>query len=263
MVKGEMRLSSRRNRCAGLEAPLTKPITATTRGGVTRAVNEDERPMNFADARKWMVDGQVRPNKVTDLRIIEAMLDLPRHLFVPQNCVARAHADEDVPLGRGRVLMQPMMIARLAQLAEVREGENALVLGAGTGYGAALLARLGARVTAVEDDAALLQVARAALKNSGMLTPGSVHLLEAPPATGAPAGPFDLIMLEGEVPAIPAAISDRLAEGGRLVGVYRRPGRSGAAVLGRRIGGAFSVSDAFDCTTAALPGFAPEPGFVF
>ncbi|MFC7551940.1 hypothetical protein ACFQU7_06080 [Pseudoroseomonas wenyumeiae] len=65
--------------------------------GVIRAKDEDERPMNFADARKWMVDGQVRPNKVTDTRIIEAMLELPRHLFVPQHCIARAHADEDVP----------------------------------------------------------------------------------------------------------------------------------------------------------------------
>jgi protein-L-isoaspartate(D-aspartate) O-methyltransferase len=230
---------------------------------VIRVMDEDERPMNFADARKWMVDGQVRPNKVTDTRIIEAMLELPRHLFVPQHCVARAHADGDVPLGRGRVLMQPMMMARLVQLAEVREGETALVLGAGAGYGAALLARLGARVTAVEDDAALLALARTALADGAMLAPGSVQLVEAAPATGAPAGPFDIIMLEGEVPAIPAAISDRLAEGGRLVGVCHTPGRSGAAVLGRRAGGAFSVNEVFDCTTAPLPGFAPEPGFVF
>jgi protein-L-isoaspartate(D-aspartate) O-methyltransferase len=230
---------------------------------VIRAMNEDERPMNFADVRKWMVDGQVRPNKVTDIRIIEAMLDLPRHLFVPQNCAARAHADEDVPLGHGRVLMQPMMIARLVQLAEVREGDTALVLGSGTGYGAALLARLGARVTAVEDDAALLSLARASLADRGMLAPGSVQLVEAAPATGAPAGPFDVILLEGGVPSVPAAVSDRLAEGGRLVGVFQAPDRSGAAFLGRRAGGAFSTGEAFDCSTAPLPGFAPEPGFVF
>jgi protein-L-isoaspartate(D-aspartate) O-methyltransferase len=225
--------------------------------------DEEERPMDFADARKWMVDGQVRPNRVTDIRIIEAMLDLPRHLFVPQNCVARAHADEDVPLGNGRALMQPMMIARLVQLAQVRAGDTAMVLGSGSGYSAALLARLGARVTAVEDDGALLSLARSALADNAMLAPGSVQLVEAAPATGAPAGPFDVILLDGEVPAVPANVSDRLAEGGRLVGVLHTPGRSGAAILGRRIGGTFSVTEAFDCTTAPLPGFAPEPGFVF
>jgi protein-L-isoaspartate(D-aspartate) O-methyltransferase len=226
-------------------------------------MDEDERPMNFADARKWMVDGQVRPNKVSDIRIIEAMLELPRHLFVPQHAIPRAHADEDVPLGGGRALMQPMMMARLAQLAQVREGESALVLGAGSGYGAALLARLGARVTAVEDDPTLLSLARSALADSALLAPGSVQLVEAPPATGAPAGPFDIILLEGEVPAVPAAISDRLAEGGRLVGVRHAPGQTGAAIMGRRAGGAFSITEAFDCSTAPLPGFTPEPGFVF
>ncbi|MBO1074511.1 protein-L-isoaspartate O-methyltransferase family protein [Roseomonas marmotae] len=219
--------------------------------------------MNFADARKWMVDGQVRPNKVTDPRIIEAMLELPRHLFVPQSCVARAHADEDVPLGNGRVLMQPMMLARLVQLADVRAGETALVLGAGTGYGAALLARLGARVTAVEDDADLLKIGRHALAEAGVVAPGSLQLVEAAPASGGPAGPFDVVLLEGEVSVIPTSISDRLAEGGRLVTVYRHPGRAGAAVIGRRIGGAFSVTEAFDCTTAPLPGFSQEPSFVF
>ncbi|MDB5370293.1 MAG: protein-L-isoaspartate(D-aspartate) O-methyltransferase [Roseomonas sp.] len=232
--------------------------------GMVRAVNEDERPMNFADARKWMVDGQIRPNKVTDFRIIDAMLDLPRHLFVPADRMARAHADEDVPLGHGRVLMQPMMLARLVQIAEVQPGEAVLVLGSGSGYGAALLARLGGRVTAVEDNASLLAIARTALADTAALAPGSVQLVEAPPATGAPAGKsYDAVLIEGEVTEIPPAVSGLLAEGGRLVTVCRRPGRSGAAVLGRRVGGAFSMTEVFDCSTAPLPGFAPEPGFVF
>jgi len=219
--------------------------------------------MNFADARKWMVDGQVLPNKVTDPRIIQAMLELPRHLFVPPASTARAHADEDVPLGHGRVLLQPMMMARLAQLAQLRMGETALVLGAGSGYGAALFARMGAIVTAVEQDPALVAIARGALAQAGVVAPGSVQFLEATPVGGAPTGPFDVIVIEGEVPVIPEAVSDRLAEGGRLVAVRRRPGRSGAAVIGRRTGGSFSVTEAFDCTTAALPGFSAEPSFVF
>jgi protein-L-isoaspartate(D-aspartate) O-methyltransferase len=227
-----------------------------------RAVHEDERPMNFADARKWMVDGQVRPNKVTDPRIIEAMLELPRQLFVPADRMARAHADEDVPLGHGRVLMQPMMLSRLLQVAQVRAGESVLVLGSGSGYGAAVLARLGGIVTAVEDDTALLAIARVALADTSMFAPGSVQLVQAAPATGAPSGPYDVIVIEGEVPAIPTAISNLLAEGGRLVTVYRKPGRSGAAILGRRAGGTFSVTEAFDCSTAPLPGFMAEPSFV-
>lgn len=219
--------------------------------------------MNFADARKWMVDGQVLPNKVTDPRVINAMLDLPRHLFVPAASVARAHADEDVPLGQGRVLLQPMMIARLVQMTQLRMGETALVLGAGSGYGAALLARMGAIVTAVEQDPALASLARGALASAGVVSPGSVQFIEATPVGGAPAGPFDVVLIEGQVPAIPDAVVDRLAEGGRLVAVRRRPGRSGAAVLGTRTAGNFSVTEMFDCGTAPLPGFSAEPGFVF
>lgn len=217
--------------------------------------------MNFADARKWMVDGQIRPNKVTDLRISNAMLELPRHLFVPSAQAPRAHADEDVPLGNGRVLMQPMMQARLVQLAEVREGESVLVLGAGTGYLAALIARLGARVTAVENNASLIALGRKALAETSV-APGTLQLVEGVLAEGGPAGTtYDVIVIEGEVQFIPTAVSDRLAEGGRLVAVCRKPGRAGAAVLGRRAGGTFSVTEVFDCTTAPLPGFTPEPSF--
>lgn len=219
--------------------------------------------MNFADARKWMVDGQVLPNKVTDPRVIQAMLDLPRHLFVPAASVARAHADEDVPLGHGRVLLQPMMIARLVQLLQLRMGETALVLGAGSGYGAALLSRMGAIVTAVEQDPALVSLGRDALATAGVVSPGSIQFIEASPVGGAPTGPFDVILIDGQVPLIPDAVSDRLAEGGRLVAVRRRPGRSGAAVLGRRNGSSFSVTEAFDCTTAPLPDFSAAPSFVF
>ncbi len=219
--------------------------------------------MNFADARKWMVDGQVLPNKVTDPRVINAMLDLPRHLFVPPASTARAHADEDVPLGHGRVLLQPMMIARLMQMTQLRMGETALVLGAGSGYGAALLARMGAIVTAVEQDPALAALARGALASAGVVSPGSVQFIEATLVGGAPSGPFDVVVIEGQVPSIPEAVSDRLAEGGRLVAVRRRPGRSGAAVLGTRAGGSFSVTEMFDCSTAPLPGFSAEPSFVF
>ena len=111
----------------------------------------DHAAQAFAEARNRMVDSQVRPNKVTDPRIIAAMRRLPRERFLPPHLAALAYADEDVPLGEGRVLIEPTVIARLVQLTAVAAGERALVVAAGTGYGAALLAACGARVTALED----------------------------------------------------------------------------------------------------------------
>lgn len=223
-----------------------------------------EAAQDTSAARRHMVDGQLRPNKVTDPRLIAAMLDLPRERFLPAGLATRAYADEDVRLPGGRVMAEPMLIARLLQLLGLRDGDRLLVIGAGTGYGAAVAAQCGARVTALEEDAALLAIARRAL--AGLLPVGAVTLVEAGLAAGhAGGGPYDAILIEGEVPAIPAALSDQLAEGGRLVAVQAAQGRGTAsrAVLGRRAGGSFSVTDAFDCATLPLPAFQPVPGFVF
>ncbi|RAI60288.1 protein-L-isoaspartate O-methyltransferase family protein [Roseicella frigidaeris] len=218
--------------------------------------------MDFADARKRMVDGQLRPNKVTDPRVLDAMRELPRESFVPASLRMRAYADEDVPLPGGRALIEPMVIARLAQLAAVRPGDRALVLCAGSGYGAAVLARCGAQVTAVESDAALAGLAASAL--AACLPAGAVRLETGSPAEGHPGGaPYDAILIEGEVPEVPPAIAAQLAEGGRLVTVLGGGRRTGVAVLARKLGGAVSVTPAFDCATIALPDFAPAPGFVF
>ena len=123
----------------------------------------DHAAQAFAETRNRMVDSQVRPNKVTDPRIIAAMRQLPRERFLPPRLAPLAYADEDVPLGEGRVLIEPTVIARLVQLTAIAAGERALVVAAGTGYGAALLAACGARVTALEEAAPLQAVARAVL----------------------------------------------------------------------------------------------------
>ena len=107
-----------------------------------------------------MVDSQIRPNKVVDPRILRAMRELPRERFVPTALRSLAYADEDVPLGNGRALMEPMVLARLVQIAAPVAGERVLVVGAGGGYGAAVLAACGANVTALEEDEALLGLAR-------------------------------------------------------------------------------------------------------
>ncbi len=217
--------------------------------------------MDYAAARRWMVDGQIRPNKVTEPKLLDAFRALPRELFVPANKASLAYADDEVPLPGGRALMRPMVLARLLQLAEPKAGEQALVVCSGTGFGAALLARLGLRVVALEADAALRAVASQAL---AVVAPGSLRLEAGDPRQGFAAGaPYDLILIEGELTEVPAALSGQLAEGGRLVTVLGEGRGTGRAALGRNAGGRFSLSRGFDATVSPLPMFQPETGFAF
>jgi protein-L-isoaspartate(D-aspartate) O-methyltransferase len=211
--------------------------------------------IDFAAARGHMVDSQIRPNRVTHARLIAAMRSVPREAFLPAALAASAYADGDVKLGGGRVLMEPRVLARLLQAAEPRPGERALVVAAGAGYGAALLAACGVAVTALEDDAALRAMAPA--------TPG-VSFVNGAPAAGWPSGaPYDIILIEGAVAEVPEALGAQLAEGtGRLVAV-RRGGAVSQAVLGEVFGGVLSLAILFDCATPLLPAFRRAPGFVF
>ncbi len=216
-----------------------------------------------ATARNFMVDSQVRPNKVYDPRLLAAMRSLPREKFLPPDLAARAYADEDVALGAGRCLIEPMVIARMVEAAAIRAGQRVLVVAAGPGYGAALLAACGAQVTAVEDDPALLALARAALPE---FAPGVV-LVESPPAQGHPAGaPYDLIFIEGAVEVIPPALIGQLAPMGRLIairGSAAGASRGGQAVMGEPVAGHWSLQPLFDCAVPLLPGLRAAAGFVF
>lgn len=216
---------------------------------------------DFAQARDNMVDGQVRPNKVIDPRVIRAMRTLPRELFVPPHMLHLAYVDEDVALGGGRVLVEPMVIARLVQLARVRDGERVLVVGAGPGYGAALMAACGGVVTALEEDEALLAVARRVLPQ---LAPG-VSVVAGPLAAGLAAGaPWDAIMIEGAVTAIPPVLAQQLRpDGGRLVTVVH-DGSVGHGVLAEPSGGGRLRAQAeFDCATPLLRPLSSAPAFRF
>lgn len=218
--------------------------------------------MDFAEARRHMVDGQLRPNRVEDPRIVAALRDLPRERFAPPALAVRAYADADLPLPGGRAMLKPLVLARLVQLAALKRGERVLVLGAGTGFGAALMAAIGGVVTAVESDPGLLAIARGAL---AACTPAdSVTLVEADPTGGHAAGaPYDVIMIEGGVAEVPRAIEEQLAEGGRLVTIGLAGGPPGRALLVRRAGGAFSATQEFDAHAPALPGFVAAPAFAF
>jgi len=220
--------------------------------------------LDYAAARDHMVDGQIRPNKVVDPRIIRAMRTLPRELFVPAHLASLAYIDEDLPLPGGRCFIEPVVLARLIQLARVRDGERALVVGAGAGYGAAVLDACGAEVTALEEDEALLALARQALLS---VAPG-VTLQAGPVRDGVP-GPWDVILIEGAVPEIPAAIAAQLSpQHGRLVTVIAESPGLGQGVLAEPInpGAPNPVVRAqahFDCATPLLPMFQRRAGFQF
>ena len=217
---------------------------------------------DFALARRNMVDGQLRPNRVTNASLLSAVSDLPRERFLPEALHSIAYADDDVPLGNGRFLMEPMVLARLIQALQPQPGDKALVVASGRGYGAALLSRLVKSVVAVESDAALAGSAQQTINDLGI---ANVRQTVAKSEIGAAAdAPFDAILIEGAVHEIPRAILDQLAEGGRLTTVRAAPaGVLGVAELVVKEGGVTSGRPLFDAGTPALPGFTPAPRFTF
>jgi len=208
-----------------------------------------------------MVDCQLRPNTVTDERVTAAFRALRRELFVPEGLRATAYADRDLPLGKGRYLMAPMVAARLIQALAIARGDAALVVGAGVGYEAAAIARLGRSVIAVEEDPELARLGRAALVDHGI---AAVKYVEEPAVQGGRVRPaYDAILIAGAVTEIPAKIEAQLAEGGRLAAVVRTPGNVGRATLVTRTGGILAHRVIFDAATPLLPEFAGKPAFVF
>jgi protein-L-isoaspartate(D-aspartate) O-methyltransferase len=212
-------------------------------------------------ARLNMVESQLRTNKVTDEAVLAAFLSVPRERFVPPALSGIAYIDEALPLGDGRVLPPPLVLARLLQLAAIRAEDKVLEIGAATGYAAAVLARLAERVTALESDARLAATARARLAELGA---ANVTVVEGPLDRGYPSGaPFDVIVVDGAVAAIPEVVARQLAEGGRLVTVVKPDHAVGCGVLMTRVDGRLSQRPAFDAATPLLPGFQPAPAFVF
>jgi protein-L-isoaspartate(D-aspartate) O-methyltransferase len=216
---------------------------------------------DFARARLNMVESQVRPNGVTDSRILNAMATLPREAFVPEAQRPLAYMDEDVAVAPSRFLMEPMAQARLIQLAEIGPEDRVLQVGCATGYGTAIIASLARSVEAIDEDAALVVSAQAALRD---LAIANASVTTAPLAEGKSSGaPYDVIVVEGRVPSVPDQLLRQLGDGGRLVAVIGdRP--VATATLIKRHGAATSVLAAFEASVAALPGFTIErPAFVF
>jgi protein-L-isoaspartate(D-aspartate) O-methyltransferase len=219
--------------------------------------------MTFAAARQNMVDSQVRPNGITDLRLIAAMGQVPRENFVPAERRAFAYADEDVALCREgattRFLTEPMTTARQLQVAAIAETDKVLIVGSATGYSCAVVALLAAQVVGLESNADLQAMAKAALAGCSNVTLVSGDLTKGHGA----AAPYNLILIDGQVQQVPPAIMAQLAVGGRLVTVMGT-GENGRIVEYTNQDNHVSPRSRFDATTAQLPGFAiPAPVFVF
>ena len=217
---------------------------------------------DFALARRNMIDGQLRPNRVTNAQLLAAIGELPRERFLPEATRSVAYADDDVPLGNGRYLMEPMVLARLIQTLQSRPEDRAMVVASGTGYGAALLARLVRSIVAVESDPTLAAAAERTAKELGIT--GIRRTIGKLEQGCAEQVPYDVILIEGAVQLVPQAIFDQLAEGGRLTTVIAGPpGASGVAQLFMKEGGMASGRPLFDGGTPSLPDFAPPPRFTF
>lgn len=211
--------------------------------------------------RKNMVESQIRPSDVTDRRITAAMSDIAREAFLPAGLdKSLAYMDGAIPASGGRALLAPRTLARLLQLAAPEAKDNLMIVGAATGYSAAILSRMAKSVVALESDAALAKIARDTIKALGL---GNVAVVEGALPAGHPSGaPYDVILVEGALEAVPEALISQLAQGGRLVAI-EAAGGIGHAVVTTKTALAVSSRIAFEAGASLLPGFCEPKGFAF
>ncbi len=219
------------------------------------SVGSDTR--GFAQARKAMVESQLRPSGVNDPRVVAAMAVVPRERFVPASRTGSAYSDRPVPLGRAREMNAPVITGRLLTELHLQPSDRALLIGAAMGYAAALLTHLLVDLVAVEEDETLLATARDALDGTG------VTLVHGSLAAGHPAGaPYDVILIDGAVEHVPDALIEQLGDGGRLAAGLIDGGVA-RLVVGRRAGAGFGVNAFEDAEPVHLPGFSRPKTFVF
>ena len=212
---------------------------------------------NFDHMRRAMIANLLRTTGTNDPRVLAAFGEVPRERFLPKNRIALAYADALVPLKPGRDLNNPLALGRLLTEAALREGERAMVIGAATGYSAALLSRLVGPVVAVEEDAELAAFARDALADY------PVTVVEGPMQAGhAPGAPYDFILIDGAVEFVPDALVEQLVDGGRLA-VPVLEGGMGRLSIGRKAGEGFGLAAYSDAAAAVLPGFQRPRAFSF
>lgn len=215
---------------------------------------------DFASRRMMMVDTQVRPSDVTKFPIIEAMLHVPREVYVPSQQREAAYIGVNIPIAPARVILEARTMGKLLDALDIQPSELILDIGCGLGYSAALLARLAETVVAVEDDEALSSQAQAQLAAEGV---DNAVVVQAALAAGAPKhAPFDVIILEGGIEVLPDAIADQLKEGGRIGAIFMEGGL-GIVKVGIKTDGQINWRFAFNATAPVLPGFAHKAAFAF
>ena len=208
---------------------------------------------DFAAARAAMIDSQLRPQGVSDPAVLAAMGRIERESFLPSHTRPLAYVDRAVAIGTGRFLVAPTVLGQLLTQMVPQRGQKALVVGAGTGYSAAVLKAMGLDVTAIESDPELAAQARAQ----------QIDVTEASLGAGANEGaPYEQILLDGAVEYIPDAIVAQLADGGRLGTAIIDRGVT-RLVVGRKVGGAFGYLSIGDAGVPALPGFSRPKAFTF
>ena len=219
-----------------------------------------EAKQDFGALRALMVDRQIRPNDIVEPRLIAALRAVAREDFLPPGLAGRAYYDADVMLGGGRALLAPLSIGRLLRALAAEPGMRVLVIGAGTGYGAAVLAQCGCQVTALEADADLRAMAERALVRHAPL----VRVIGGEMLAGDPAGaPYDGILIEGMVGKLPDALSAQISPEGRLVTILQMRGLGRVIIAKPVAGGGFVQRAVADCGAPPLTEFFPKAEFVF
>jgi len=216
---------------------------------------------DFSQARQNMVDCQLRTNKVVDEALIARFETVPRELFVEESVRSIAYVDDDLPIGNGRYLVAPMVLARILQELAISPGEVVLDVGCGTGYSSAILSGLADTVVALEENQALATRANELLTE---LAADNAIVVEAPLSEGyATQGPYDIILVCGAIASVPSALTDQLIDGGRLAAIIDDGKGQGKVILMIKRHGAVSQRTLFDASVPRLPGFEPKMGFVF
>lgn len=215
----------------------------------------------FEAMRAAMIDSQLRPTGVNDPRVLAAFASVPRELFVPEEMRSIAYLDDDLEIFPGRSLMEPLTFGNLVNRAQIAPTDRVLLIGLGGGYEAAVIARLAAEVTAVEEAPALAAQAMDALAAARI---GNVAVVTGPLGGGDPAhAPYDLLFINGAIEMIPPALVDQLAEGGRFAGVVIDDMGVSRAAAGRKSSGVLGTTAFLDAGTRPLPGFGRPRAFRF
>ncbi|MEJ6403522.1 protein-L-isoaspartate O-methyltransferase family protein [Yoonia sp. 2307UL14-13] len=213
---------------------------------------------DFIARRTIMVDTQVRPSDVTKFPIIDAMLDVPREAFVPANLREAAYLGENLEIGGERVLLEPRTLAKMLDALNIQPGYVALDIGCGLGYSTALLAHMCDFVVGLEDDDDRAEEAQSLLSEHGIDNAAVVH---GPLAEGAAkSGPYDVILIQGAVEAVPEALLGQLREGGRIACVFAE-GALGVVRIGHKIDGRMTWRFSFNAGAPVLPGFHKPAAF--